>query len=122
MLCAKTCGDVPILALHVEHHDGIGPTQEIGDHHADALAGARRCLEQDMLGAAENEIAAALLPDDDPTFAAQMFAPDFAFTRKPFLAMERAPTPQDDEQDRSEERRVGKGCVSTCRSRWASFH
>src|SRR3546814_11813737 len=24
--------------------------------------------------------------------------------------------------DRSEERRVGKGCVSTCRSRWAPNH
>src|SRR3546814_17681212 len=23
---------------------------------------------------------------------------------------------------RSEERRVGKGCVSTCRSRWSRFH
>src|SRR3546814_20043240 len=23
---------------------------------------------------------------------------------------------------RSEERRVGKGCVSTCRSRWSPFH
>src|SRR3546814_14200104 len=23
---------------------------------------------------------------------------------------------------RSEERRVGKGCVSTCRSRWAPYH
>src|SRR3546814_13136338 len=98
MLCAKTCGDVPILALHVEHHDGIGPTQEIGDHHADALAGARRCLEQDMLGAAENEIAAALLPDDDPPFAAPMFAPDFAFPRKPCHALERAPPPPAEQQ------------------------
>src|SRR3546814_5768178 len=25
-------------------------------------------------------------------------------------------------QDRSEERRVGKGCVSTCRSRWSPDH
>src|SRR3546814_13423667 len=24
--------------------------------------------------------------------------------------------------DRSEERRVGKGCVSTCRSRWSTYH
>src|SRR3546814_19056289 len=24
--------------------------------------------------------------------------------------------------DRSEERRVGKGCVRTCRSRWAPYH
>src|SRR3546814_21179066 len=27
-----------------------------------------------------------------------------------------------DEPVRSEERRVGKGCVSTCRSRWSTYH
>src|SRR3546814_11214427 len=27
-----------------------------------------------------------------------------------------------DHQDRSEERRVGKECVSTCRSRWSPYH
>src|SRR3546814_20794085 len=27
-----------------------------------------------------------------------------------------------EEQTRSEERRVGKECVSTCRSRWAPYH
>src|SRR3546814_15125104 len=26
------------------------------------------------------------------------------------------------QQDRSEERRVGKECVSTCRSRWSPYH
>src|SRR3546814_12176031 len=26
------------------------------------------------------------------------------------------------EEDRSEERRVGKECVSTCRSRWSPYH
>src|SRR3546814_10903756 len=28
----------------------------------------------------------------------------------------------DEIQDRSEERRVGKECVSTCRSRWSPYH
>src|SRR3546814_17414624 len=28
----------------------------------------------------------------------------------------------DDVADRSEERRVGKECVSTCRSRWSPYH
>src|SRR3546814_12349264 len=28
----------------------------------------------------------------------------------------------DDRLDRSEERRVGKECVSTCRSRWSPYH
>src|SRR3546814_11638558 len=27
-----------------------------------------------------------------------------------------------DASDRSEERRVGKECVSTCRSRWSTYH
>src|SRR3546814_7101718 len=28
----------------------------------------------------------------------------------------------DEAQERSEERRVGKECVSTCRSRWSPYH
>src|SRR3546814_2692295 len=28
----------------------------------------------------------------------------------------------DEEETRSEERRVGKECVSTCRSRWSPYH
>src|SRR3546814_8434585 len=28
----------------------------------------------------------------------------------------------DDVEQRSEERRVGQGCVSTCRSRWSPYH
>src|SRR3546814_17922231 len=27
-----------------------------------------------------------------------------------------------EDKDRSEERRVGKECVSTCRSRWSTYH
>src|SRR3546814_16003086 len=34
--------------------------------------------------------------------------------------MERSKT--EIKRDRSEERRVGKECVSTCRSRWAPYH
>src|SRR3546814_12322740 len=32
------------------------------------------------------------------------------------------PRPGHAEQERSEERRVGKECVSTCRSRWSPYH
>src|SRR3546814_12398369 len=30
--------------------------------------------------------------------------------------------PRDEKHGRSEERRVGKECVSTCRSRWSPYH
>src|SRR3546814_3440738 len=33
-----------------------------------------------------------------------------------------APTPKSPSPPRSEERRVGKECVSTCRSRWSPYH
>src|SRR3546814_11828236 len=33
----------------------------------------------------------------------------------------RRPVPLTDEERRSEERRVGKECVSTCRSRWSPY-
>src|SRR3546814_8339904 len=32
------------------------------------------------------------------------------------------PQPGDQPENRSEERRVGKECVSTCRSRWSPYH
>src|SRR3546814_14450007 len=32
------------------------------------------------------------------------------------------PTPRQRNSRRSEERRVGKECVSTCRSRWSPYH
>src|SRR3546814_13081709 len=35
---------------------------------------------------------------------------------------EEAPPPEQVSEPRSEERRVGKECVSTCRSRWAADH
>src|SRR3546814_5906357 len=34
----------------------------------------------------------------------------------------RLPKDQSPDQRRSEERRVGKECVSTCRSRWSPYH
>src|SRR3546814_16629073 len=37
-------------------------------------------------------------------------------------AMMIEPRKQVELRHRSEERRVGKGCVSTCRSRWLPFH
>src|SRR3546814_12022190 len=41
----------------------------------------------------------------------------------PLLAVDHQPgLPQDGELLRSEERRVGKECVSTCRSRWSPYH
>src|SRR3546814_3153308 len=48
-----------------------------------------------------------------------------SFVRKPDPRLERAEDaakPDKDEGGRSEERRVGKECVSTCRSRWSPYH
>src|SRR3546814_14817845 len=80
------------------------------------LAGYREALEQ--IGA--NALA---LPGDDPRFP--VFTPlagtigRFSLPLDPFFDLLSA-----FEQDvvRSEERRVGKACVSTCRSRWLPDH
>ena len=46
-----------------------------------------------------------------------------AVEREPLPAVERAyDAPADEPAERSEERRVGKECVSTCRSRWSPYH
>src|SRR3546814_18197379 len=42
-----------------------------------------------------------------------------AFARQPALSKLRSIV---DQTARSEERRVGKECVSTCRSRWSPYH
>src|SRR3546814_2385466 len=44
--------------------------------------------------------------------------PDAKRPDRPVRAVERGGV----EDLRSEERRVGKGCVSTCRSRWSPYH
>src|SRR3546814_17329242 len=40
----------------------------------------------------------------------------------PLLEVRRGAHEVRDVQNRSEERRVGKECVSTCRSRWSPYH
>src|SRR3546814_5894419 len=50
----------------------------------------------------------------------------FGFAARGDPALDRAPIDADQVSDadvgRSEERRVGKECVSTCRSRWSPYH
>src|SRR3546814_10044448 len=61
----------------------------------------------------------------EPTFSAH-FIPNDSFRRAvaDFLAAERQGVQRDRIwlTERSEERRVGKECVSTCRSRWSPYH
>src|SRR3546814_7242709 len=46
-----------------------------------------------------------------------------AFSGAPLAAQPLAPAPTFEEVlERSEERRVGNECVSTCRSRWSPYH
>src|SRR3546814_11028331 len=49
-------------------------------------------------------------------------APDHRRQRRSRLAPRAATGKQFEQQYRSEERRVGKECVSTCRSRWSPYH
>src|SRR3546814_18962583 len=44
------------------------------------------------------------------------------FQRLPLVLVERFDRRIPEWLDRSEERRVGKECVSTCRSRWSPYH
>src|SRR3546814_21065820 len=55
------------------------------------------------------------LPDDEPQFPArgQTF-------QEPFSAG--SPLAQNEDEQRSEERRVGKECVNTVRSRWSPYN
>src|SRR3546814_20251794 len=62
----------------------------------------------DVTGGSEVDAAAIFLPVAITCRLRAIAATDF---RRPWLATRR-----------SEERRVGKECVSTCRSRWSPYH
>src|SRR3546814_11571978 len=69
-------------------------------------------------------------PDNDLGYTANFLSMLFKMSEKKFEADERLVKAldvlfilhADHEQNRSEERRVGKECVSTCRSRWSPYH
>src|SRR3546814_18355158 len=57
-----------------------------------------------------------------PGFSATNIAASVPFANWPPMHRMFARRIQTPEQGRSEERRVGKECVSTCRSRWSPYH
>src|SRR3546814_16325607 len=54
--------------------------------------------------------------------ALRQVAPRRTGTQHPEDAVQHAPIIDARHPSRSEERRVGKECVSTCRSRWSPYH
>src|SRR3546814_13959029 len=89
----------PLALFHLGKQPG-------GQHHAVAIGGAA-VLERDAMHhriAVEPVIAPALRPIDGVVAIADIDAVDVGRDRP-----------------RSEERRVGKECVSTCRSRWSPY-
>src|SRR3546814_19022442 len=71
----------------------------------------------DTVAAAKPETLQALRHGGTRTIINTYLAPTAEFTRDPQVSLDPRPL-----IDRSEERRVGKECVSTCRSRWSPYH
>ena len=65
MLGAETGGDVEVLSLDVEYHQGVRVIETVGNDDADPFAGTRRCSQDDELVAAVSQITAVFLPDQD---------------------------------------------------------
>src|SRR3546814_6387482 len=108
--CTDTA--VEICSANVQVHGGMGFIEETGaaQHYRDAritpiYEGANGVQALDLVGRKVardgGEALRSFLADVDRTLA------DLA---------------ADDGLARSEERRVGKECVSTCRSRWSTYH
>src|SRR3546814_17087601 len=76
--------------------------QERGAHRARIKAGRREAMQQHLVIVDVEQL--VLPPLRDRAFPGE---------QRPGAELER---------DRSEERRVGEECVSTCRSRWAPYH
>src|SRR3546814_4684417 len=71
----------------------------------------------------ENEVAASDVPDFDVDVTASEALSTPGFQPANLLSgIEQDIVHAARASDRSEERRVGKECVSTCRSRWSPYH
>ena len=96
-VCGAVAGrDVVVLALDVEHHDRVGPVQQVRDHDADALAaaGGRRQHHRELAG--QGEEAATVAADQDAglaVVAGEARALDLGGVREARIAMQRAARP-----------------------------
>ena len=88
--------DVVVLALDVQHHRRVGPIEQVGDHHADALAAAGGRRQHDRELARQRQELAAVAANDDAwlgrraTSTQQARTRDFGQVCKPRIAMQRA--------------------------------
>src|SRR3546814_1012994 len=106
----------------------VGHSREVAARHYADLPSLRPLHETAVADAFRAAVAAAM-PTVLPPTAEQALrkAPDQA---EPLMPLATVGPLLDGEQDvwlaacagRSEERRVGKECVSTCRSRWSPYH
>lgn len=60
-----------VLPLDVENHHRIRPAQQVGDHHAHALAGARGRVEHDVFRPVSDEEVAAVAAQQDASPGAE---------------------------------------------------
>src|SRR3546814_16594860 len=79
--------------------------------HLAAEAGAEILYNPGREGALLPPIVVDRVPHESELVMEETFGPIVPVVRVP-----------DDDEARSEERRVGKECVSTCRSRWSPYH
>src|SRR3546814_11402983 len=102
----------PATATVVEEHHVTGFQLVALDH---------RCVEVDQLASGTRQLETCLLAEQEADEAA---AVETALHRAATVAIRG--TDQGEaalaNAVRSEERRVGKACVSTCRSRWSPYH
>src|SRR3546814_20587008 len=100
-VCSSDLLGVDPVRREVVQHTVIGLSIDTPEPRAADIGDARRELEPEEVENAENRVGIA-----------GRIGHDFAWPQFGFLV----------EHDRSEERRVGKECVSTCSSGWSPYH
>src|SRR5260370_27149911 len=98
----KSCGAIPVLFLDVENNDGIWPIQQIRNDIADALAGAGRCIDQDVFGASETQQRTVLASEQDAFSGTQAGSLDLALGSEAGVAVKRKRTMPKDTADHAE--------------------
>jgi len=98
----KSCGAIPILLLDVENNDGIRPIEQVRNDIADALAGAGRCIDQDVFGASETQQRTVLASEQDAFSGTQARSLDLALGSETRAAVKRERTVTEDRTEHAE--------------------
>ena len=110
MFRPEAAGFLKVFALNIQHYNGVGPVQQIGNHNTDPLAAARGRRQQNELLPREHQKLSLVFANDQTVVGQQPRLADFTAARKARITVQRpflAGQVRDDQPGRHEHQRQG---------------